>query len=99
MAQPIYKVWMFKPKDAWYKLSPEEQQKLLAKSEEALKKVGGERMIVCYSSWCSEAWVAWGVEKFPDIEAAMAHGQLLLEANQYQYIDGLSYLGTEVPST
>jgi hypothetical protein len=99
MAQTIYKVWLAKWKDAWYKLSPEEQQKISAQVQAALKKVGGEEMVICYSSWSSEAWVGWGVEKFPNIEAAMNHAQLLLELNWYQYIDGVSYLGTEMPQT
>jgi len=37
MKQPIYKVWLMKYTDAWYKLSPEEQKKHMAMIEESLK--------------------------------------------------------------
>ena len=97
MAQPIYKVFMVNMKDAYYKLSPEERDKFDKKVEEALKKVGGERIVACYSSWCSENWLGWGVEKFPDIEAVQKHAQLLLELELANYIESTSYLGTEMP--
>ena len=66
MAQPIYKVWMLNYKDAFYKLSPEEQNKYTAKVNQALKDVGGERVVTCVSVWSSENCIAWGVEKFPE---------------------------------
>jgi hypothetical protein len=96
MAQPIYKVYLMKWKDAWYKLTPEEQEKLLNKVEQAMKEVGGEFVLLCNSKWCSENWQAWGVEKFPDIEAVQKHTQLLLDLNWYNYDESISYLGTEV---
>jgi len=97
MAQPIYKVWLMKPKDAYYKLSPEERDKMQTKSAEALKKVGAESVVGCYSVWCSENWMGFGVEKFPDYEAVRKHSQLLLEMDWYNYIESTSYLGTETP--
>ena len=42
MAQPIYKVWLMKPKAAYYQLPPEERDFIQKKSAEALKKVGAE---------------------------------------------------------
>jgi len=95
MAQPIYKVWMMNYTDAWYKLSPEEQNKAMAKIEQALKEVGGERVITCASVWSSENYLAWGVEKFPDIEAVQKFAQMLFAFGHYQYIQTTSYLGTE----
>ena len=41
MAQPVYKLWLFRFTEAWYQLSPEEQQRLLVLGEEALAQVGG----------------------------------------------------------
>jgi uncharacterized protein (DUF1330 family) len=95
MAQPIYKVWMMNYTDAWYKLSPEEQNAYGAKVEQALKEVGGERLIVCVSVWSSENYLAWGVEKFPSIEAVQKFTESLLALGQYKYIQSNSYLGTE----
>ena len=97
MAQPIYKVWMLNYKDAFYKLSPEEQNKLTAKVNQALKDVRGERVVTCVSVWSSENCLAWGVEKFPDIEAVQKFAQLLFDLGQYQYIESTSFLGTEYP--
>ena len=96
MAQPIYKVFLFKMKDSYYQLTQEERDKLMAKGDEIRKKVGGEAVIACVSLLCSENWLAWGVEKFPDIEAAQKHAQLLWETDWYKYFDAVSYLGTEM---
>ena len=95
MSKPIYKVWLVRMKGASYEMSPEEVRKHLDKIDEALAKVGGERVITCNSAWCSENYEYWGVEKFPDIEAVQKHAALLLELNHYKYIDGTSYLGTK----
>jgi hypothetical protein len=96
MAQPIYKVWMLKKyTDAWYKLTPEEQEKQMSKVEQALKDAGGERVVSCVSLWSSEDCLGWGVEKFPDLEAVQKHAQLLWDIGHYKYFESVSYLGTE----
>jgi len=43
MAGTIYKLWMFRPKEAWYQLSKEERDNLSNKIDEDLEKVGGKR--------------------------------------------------------
>jgi hypothetical protein len=40
MAQPIYKLFMGRFSEAWYRLSEEEQKSLIAKLDEALETVG-----------------------------------------------------------
>ena len=95
MAQPIYKVWMSKYTESWYKLSKEEQDKQNAKVAEALKQVGGEAVILCLSLWSSENWMMWGVEKYPSLEAVQQHTELLYNLNHFLYIESTSYLGTE----
>jgi hypothetical protein len=97
MAQSIYKVWLTKPKDAYYTLSPEEREKMQRKGEEALKKVGAELVVGCYSVWSSENWMGFGVEKFPDLDAVQKHTRLLLEMDWHRYLESTSYLGTETP--
>ncbi len=42
MAQPIYKVWFMKYKDPWYKLTKEEQNKLMQQNQES-NETGGLR--------------------------------------------------------
>jgi len=97
MAQPIFKVWMGNFKDAYYKLSPEERDKLGAKVGQALKEAGGEAVVMCTSVWSSENWLIWGVEKFPDIESVQKHAQLLWNLEWFNYIESSSYLGIEMP--
>lgn len=97
MAQPIYKVYLLKYKEAWYKLTPEEQNKLLAQNAESLKEIGAELLILCASVWSSEEWLGWGVEKYPDIEAVQKHANNLFSWNWFEYIESKTYLGTEMP--
>lgn len=54
MAIPIYKVWFMKYEEAWYKLTQEEQDKLMAQNVESLKQVGAESITMCVCAWCSE---------------------------------------------
>ena len=49
MAEPIYKLFMGRFSEAWYQLSKEEQNSLIAKLNWALEKVGGKRPLLCDS--------------------------------------------------
>jgi hypothetical protein len=96
MAQPIYKVWFTKYKAAWYQLSPEEQSKHNAQIAESLQQVGGEFVIMCASVWASEEWLAWGVEKYPDIEAVQNHAENLYNLKHFEYVESKTCLGAEL---
>jgi hypothetical protein len=91
----IYKMFMFRPSEAWYQLSKDAQAELLGKVNAALTQVGGKRIIACDSSWASEKWHTFGVEEFPTIEAVQAHTKLLTELDLYYYIVSTTLLGTE----
>jgi hypothetical protein len=97
MAQPIYKLWFVKYKGPWYRLTAEEQGSLMAKNAESLKKLGVELLIACTSVWASEEWLAWGVEKYPNLEAAQKHAEYLFSINWFDYIESKTCLGTEMP--
>ena len=97
MVQPIYKVWFMKYKDPWYKLTKEEQGKLMAQVEASLKSVGAEIVAFCVTLWASEEWMGWGVEKYPNIEAVQQHAMTLFNINWFEYIESKTYLGTEMP--
>ncbi len=97
MEQPIYKVWMMKYTDAWYKLSPDEQKTRLAKVEESLKSVGAELLMMRVSVWASEEWLAWGVEKYPNLQAVQQHAMNLFTMGHFQYVESKSHLGMEMP--
>ena len=96
MAQPIFKVWFMRYKEPWYKLSAEEKDKLMAQNAESLKQLGCEMIIGCQSVWASEEWLAWGVEKYPDVEALQKHTLNLFNMNWFEYIESKTSLGVEM---
>ena len=93
MAEPIYKLWMLKPTEAWYQLSDEERASLMAKHAESFEKVGAKLIVRCTSLWSSEQWALFGVEEFPDIEAVQKHAEALFEAEHFRYLESMSLLG------
>jgi len=96
MDMPVYKFWRMKYTGAWYRLSPEEQQKLLAQGEEALKQVGGKLIVMAVTVWADEKWNGFGVEQYPNMDAVMQHTQLLWKLNWFHYIESESTLGVEM---
>ena len=66
----IYKLYLGRPTEAWYQLSQEEQNNLMAKVVQSLEDAGGKPIIRCSSAWSTETWPFFGVEEFPNIEAA-----------------------------
>ena len=98
MAESIYKLFMGRFLEAWYQLSQEEQNSLLAKLNEALEKVGGKRPILCDSSWSSDQWSFGGIEEFPDIEAVQKFTAAPKELNWFRYCESTNVLGTKSES-
>ena len=94
MAQKVYKLYMGKATEAWYQLSQEERDDLMAKNDENLKELGAKTVVHCDSSWSSEQWQFFGVEEFPDIEAAQAHTAFLNQFDWLRYVDSLTVLGS-----
>jgi hypothetical protein len=99
MAGPIYKAFRVRFTEAWYQLSQEEQNSLLERNSESLKKAGGKPVMGCDSSWSSEQWPFFGVQEFPDIEAVQKHTAQLNEFNWFRYIESESLLGTKWDSS
>ena len=54
MEKPIYKLFMSKPKEAWYRLTEDEKKNLQIRLTDALEKVGGKSIISYFSGWSSE---------------------------------------------
>ena len=98
MAQPIYKIFLGRFLEAWYQLSQNEQNGLVAKLNEALEKVGGKRPILCDSSWSSDQWSFGGIEEFPNIEAVQTFAAALKELNWFRYCESTNVLGTKLES-
>ena len=85
--------------EAGYQLSQEEWGDLVARLNEAREKVGGKYFFSCSSGWHSDQWRGWGVEQFPDLEAVQKYAALLNELNWFRYVESVSMLGTERPSS
>ena len=98
MAEPSYKLFMGRFSEAWYQLSKEEQNSLIAKLNGALEKVGGKRPLLCDSSWSSDQWSFAGIEEFPNIEAVRKFTAALQELNWFRYFESTNVLGTKLES-
>jgi hypothetical protein len=95
MAQPIYQVYVSRMTEAWYQLTTEEQQKLLATLGEGIAKFGVKQVIHCNSAWASEQYQFFGVNEFPDAETAQKFAAFQAEINWFRYVDGMTTLGTK----
>jgi hypothetical protein len=98
MAQPLYRLWMVRPKEAWYALSDDEQRRHLAQATEALEKVGGRLVMACDAGWATEQWSHFGLEEYPDLDAVQRHQQILGEIKWLRYFESMTLLGTQIPA-
>jgi hypothetical protein len=96
VAQPIYKLWQGRWTEAWHQLPEQEEQRLLSLVTEALNMAGGKELVICTAAWSNERWPFFGVEEFPDLEAAQRHEQILTDLNWTRYIESRTTLGTEL---
>jgi hypothetical protein len=96
MGKKIYKLYMVKPRDAWYQLSSEEQASVLQKNGESLEKAGGKSIVSADCSWSSEEWMFFGLEEYPDIESEQQHVKNMNDKNLFKYMDSKAILGTEM---
>jgi hypothetical protein len=99
MAGPYFLFWRAKFTEAWYQLSEDEQNGLMAKHNELFETTGGENILGCNASWSSEQWMMIGVHKFPDMDAVHKHSENLWALNWHRYVDGETVLATEWPSS
>jgi hypothetical protein len=99
MAAPIYKVFIGKPSAAWYRLSLDEQRRIIQQVDAALAAAGGKRLVLGDASWSSDQWQVAGVEEFPSIEAVQQFTAALRELNWPQYHDSISVLATDLVMT
>jgi hypothetical protein len=79
--------------DAWHQLSKEEQDRIYAEQEAVFKSLGGEVTLYCESYWANTAAPAWGVAKYPSIEALQEFSAKDLE--WFRYTNFETILGTE----
>jgi hypothetical protein len=99
MSQPIYKMFMFRNTEAYYQASEEQRNEVLGKLDAAFQKVGGKRLVWCNAYWSADQWQVFGVEVFPNIEAVQQYSQAMNELNVSRYVESVSLLGTEFPTS
>ena len=92
----IYRLFFGNPSAAWYQLPQDEQDRLWGEVSQVFDQVGGKRIIACDSSWSSEQWRAFGVERFPDIESVQKYTAFMDKTNWFQYFEVTTILGTEM---
>ena len=83
--------------EAWYQLSEEKQNAHLAKTQEALKKLGGKEILTCTPAWSNEQWMICGVEEFPDVDAVQNYTAMLTQLGHFRYVKATSMLGVKWP--
>jgi hypothetical protein len=94
MAQPVYKLWLTRPTEAFYKLSEAEREQHFARLEQALEQVGGKLVVMCNSAWASEEWQVFGIEEYPDIEAVQKLAAIHEEIKHFRLFESMTVLGT-----
>jgi hypothetical protein len=95
MAKPIFQLFMARFTEAWYQLSEEERNQLMARNAESTEKAGAKTVIFAESVWSNEEWQFFGVHEFPNVEALQEHTQRLIDVQWFRYIDSKVILGKE----
>ena len=96
MSKPVYVNYCVQGlTEAWYRLSKEEQDNLVAKIKEIDKSLGCKELIGCDSRWADEATVAWGVEEYPDMDAYQKAYEEVEKLGKFRYISVKTILGTK----
>ena len=96
MEGPICVLWKAKRTQAWYGLSEEEANDLLAKDSQSIVDLGGRNVITCDSRWGSERWEYLGIDEFPDLDAHLAHINAMDEIHLFRYWDCEFTVATKV---
>jgi hypothetical protein len=99
MSNPVYQLFTARLTEAWYQLSKEEQDQLLAKQEESFQKAGGKTLAFAESAWSNEKWQFFGVNEFSDLDALQAHTARLIEIGWFRYLVSKVILGKEYVET
>ena len=95
MSNPVYQLFTARFTEAWYQLSQEERDQVLAKQAESFQKAGGKTLAFAESVWSNEKWQFFGVNEFPDLDALQEHTARLIEVEWFRYLDSHVILGKE----
>ena len=97
MSVPIYHLWIVRGfHEAYYQLSPEKRNQFWANAAGNPQAVGAKPIVACDSRWCNEAYSAWGIEEYPDVQAVQKATRAHEESEHFRYIKSETYLGTKI---
>jgi len=93
--KPIIRFLFARIKEAFYKLSEEEQQAFMIKDRKNLDGLGCKVLMMIDCRWSNEEWNYIGVEEWPTIEALEKRARFEFEKlKKFKYVDAKTYLGT-----
>src|SRR6266498_992913 len=80
-------------REAFYQLTQEGRDHLFEKIGSNEASVGAKFLITCYSRWCNEGSIAWGVVEYPDIQAVQKMADLHEKSDVWRYLEAETFLG------
>jgi hypothetical protein len=90
----IYNLFMSRLSPAGYAATKEDWQRMSQFVTESEKAAGTVRILTCDSTWASERWNFFGLERFPSVEAIVAHKQRALASGFLNIFNTQVYLGS-----
>ena len=94
--KPIIRLLFARIKEAFYKLSAEEQQEFMIKDRKNLEELKCKVLMMIDCRWSNEEWNYIGVEEWPTLGALEKRAKFEFEELQkFKYIDAKTYLGTQ----
>ena len=93
--KPISRLMFAKVKEAFYKLSEEEQQEFMLKDRKNWEDLGCKVLMMIDCRWSNEEWNYIGVEEWPSLEVLEKRAKFEYEElKKYRIVDSKTYLGT-----
>ncbi len=93
----IIRVMFANLKEAYHKLSEEEQNEFMRKDREKLEELGYKLHFMIDCSWSNEGWQFIAVEEWPSMEAIQKITKFHEEELELsKYVEYKTYLGTPV---
>ncbi len=89
---PIYKIFLWRP-TALYFDDNKGAEALNAQIEDIGAKAGMVRLMVAYARWNNEEWFAFGLERYPSLNAFAEKYGAMDKLGWYRYMQAKAYLG------
>ena len=91
----IIRLMFAKVKEAFHKLSEEEQQEFMLKDRKNWEELGCKILMMIDCRWSNEEWNYIGVEEWPNVDALEKRAKFENEElKKFRYAETKTYLGT-----